>query len=213
MVRSRCWNTEGKQHVSNFEFKTVYDLGYTDKGGWTVEAEENLREYHKEQDAHWAWMRGRRFHAHPEDKGIPVEGTGVRRHRRSWTHNGTSVSSGSHVLSHYYADEGDKGRWVRKLVRRRERAMWLSEWQTEQNEDAYQGYAVDAYDAGEWFSSQSLMWDWYEDDYDVDSLYDNYSDFDCGDPYCDLCSFIIPSHSEYEERYGCNLPDCVECYR
>jgi hypothetical protein len=204
--------------MRQFEFKTVYDLGYTDKNGWTVEAEENWREYSQARDAHWAWMRGRRFHALPEDKGIPVSHTGKRKRRKCT--NGAGVSASSRVLSHYYADEGDKGRWVRKVVRNRERALWLSEWQDEQDNqgDPYgydwtdylrltdpQDYVYPAvYTTGVTTLDES-QWD-MEDD--------NYSDYTCGDTYCDMCSFIVPKeHTEYEERYGCDLPDCVECYR
>lgn len=158
--------------------------------------------------AYWEWIRNRRFHARQEDKGIPVPHTGVRRYRKSV--NGSGVSASSRVLSHYYANEGEKGSYVRKLVRSRERQMWRDEWLTEQNEDAYYGYAVDTYSAGEWFSDDPYEWDWYygEDDYPM------WVDMGCGDPHCVMCEreFNI-EHTEWEERFGCSLPDCVEIGR
>ncbi|WP_432006337.1 hypothetical protein [Streptomyces parvus] len=37
------------------------------------------------------------------------------------------MSAGSRVLEHRYADEGDKGGWIRRLVRRRETRLWKKE--------------------------------------------------------------------------------------
>lgn len=56
--------------------------------------------------------------------GIPVKGTG-RKHYRRTTQGGVSASS--HVVSHRYADEGEKGRLMRRLVRRREERLWKRE--------------------------------------------------------------------------------------
>ncbi len=138
------------------------------------------------QDAVYALV-AQREHAF-SSKGIPVPYTGFQ--RRYKHANGSGVSASSRVLSHYYADEGEKGSYVRKLVRSRERQMWRDEWLTEQNEDAYYGYAVDAYSAGEWFMDDPYEWDYYygEDDYDPED------------------------HTEWQERFGCDLPDCVMCY-
>lgn len=151
--------------------------------------------YRTDRDAYenvwrvWRSLRRKNFHALPEDKGIPVPHTGTRRYRKHV--NGSGVSASSRVLSHYYADEGEKGRYVRKLVRSRERAMWLDEWQREQNEDAEYGYARDVYSAGDWFSDDPYMWDWYygENDYDREDFYPvawdelwEYAD------YCETCN-------------------------
>lgn len=141
------------------------------------------------QCAEWAayreFCRKRRFHALPEDKGIPVPHTGYQ--RKFKYANGSGVSANSRILSHRYADEGEKGRNIRREVRRKERAQWLSEWQREQNEDAEYGYARDAYSAGEWFDDNPYMWDWYygEDDYDSEDYYPRAWD-DLWD-YCDHC--------------------------
>ena len=147
-------------------------------------------------------------------KGVPVPYTGGKKWRKGA--NGSGVSASSRVLSHYYADEGEKGRYVRKLVRSRERAMWLSEWQEEQNEDAVYGYAVDTYSAGEWFTDDPYEWDSYYGEEDYDDT-DSWIDMGCGDPYCDICErefrIDVEFHTEWEERFGCSLPDCVECYR
>ncbi|MFF7800214.1 hypothetical protein [Streptomyces olivaceus] len=37
------------------------------------------------------------------------------------------MSAGSRALGHRYADEGDKGGWMRRLVRRREARLWKKE--------------------------------------------------------------------------------------
>lgn len=58
----------------------------------------------------------------------PIPGTG----RRTW-HRPSSpgVSASSRVVQHHYADEGDKGRWIRRLVRRREAKLWNKEYREE----------------------------------------------------------------------------------
>lgn len=90
-------------------------------------------------------------------KGVPIPGVSFQRRYKHT--NGSGVSASSRVLSHYYVDEGDKGRWVRKVVRTRERQMWRDEWLREQFEsDEFD------YDVNEWFESEPLMWDWYDDD-------------------------------------------------
>ncbi|MFE4451458.1 hypothetical protein [Streptomyces sp. NPDC056796] len=37
------------------------------------------------------------------------------------------MSAGSHVVESRFADEGDKGGWIRRLVRRREARLWKKE--------------------------------------------------------------------------------------
>lgn len=141
----------------------------------------------------WRSLRRKTFHALPEEKGTPVPGTGGKRWRK-WSANNGGVSAGSHVISHHYASEGDKGRTVRKLVRSRERALWLDEWQQEQNQDAEYGYARDVYSAGDWFSDDPYAYDWYygEDDYDETDMWNDPDywgrvDMGCGDPWCHIC--------------------------
>jgi hypothetical protein len=152
--------------------------------------------------AYWEWIRNRRFHARQEDKGIPVPHTGYSRRRKPV--NGAGVSASSRVLSHHYADEGDKGRWVRKLVRNRERALWLSEWQEEQSYDPY-----DAETVAQWFYDNTddmdsdvipsaytvgeTVVEWPSDYYDPGpyNVYDyvNFDPYDFEDygPYCAYC--------------------------
>ncbi|MEU9605424.1 hypothetical protein [Streptomyces sp. NPDC048057] len=61
----------------------------------------------------------------------PVPGTGRKSPAalRSKTGGGLrgSVSAGSRILEHWYANEGDKGQWIRRLVRRREERLWKKE--------------------------------------------------------------------------------------
>ncbi|MEU5403751.1 hypothetical protein ABZ348_31215 [Streptomyces sp. NPDC005963] len=37
------------------------------------------------------------------------------------------MSAGSRILEHRYPDEGDRGPWIRRLVRRREERLWKKE--------------------------------------------------------------------------------------
>lgn len=110
------------------------------------------------QCAEWAvyreWQRKRRFHALPEDKGIPVPHTG---YGRTYKHkNGSGVSANSRILSHRYADEGEKGALIRREVRRKERAQWLMDaaWEME---------GPDASTVAQWFYDHS-------DDVDSDMI-------------------------------------------
>ncbi|MFE6493395.1 hypothetical protein [Streptomyces sp. NPDC057748] len=55
---------------------------------------------------------------------LPIPHTGRRRwHRR----RSRGVSASSRIIPHRYADEGDRGRWFRRLVRRREEKQWVRE--------------------------------------------------------------------------------------
>jgi hypothetical protein len=50
-----------------------------------------------------------------------------RRRRRSH-----GVSGSSRIVPHRYADEGDKGPWFRRLIRRREAKLWRGELDNDQ---------------------------------------------------------------------------------
>lgn len=131
---------------------------------WSEKDFEEWGQWRTELHAYWSWLSKRRFHALPEDKGIPVPHTGKWNRRKHA--NGSGVSASSRILSHRYADEGEKGTLIRREVRRKERAQWLSDWIDE-------GYDYeDAGNVSEWFGSRDLMWDWYEEDYGT---------------YCDVC--------------------------
>ncbi len=54
----------------------------------------------------------------------PVPGTGRSPHCRP---RSRGVSGGSRIVPHRFADEGDRGRPFRRLVRRRERNLWRKE--------------------------------------------------------------------------------------
>lgn len=142
-------------------------------------------------------------------RGVPVPGTGVRRYRKSV--NGAGVSANSRILPHRYADEGEKGREIRKMVRHRERALWLSEWQEEKSYDEY-----DAETVAQWFYDNS-------DDMDSDMIpcvytvgetvipvWDDYSSYDY-DPgpysisdYVDFNPYDFEGYAEY--CYFCGGP-------
>lgn len=152
----------------------------------------------QQQCKEWAeyreWCSKRRFHARPEEKGIPVPGTGYSGMRKS--RNGHGVSAGSRVLSHWYRDETweSKGE-TRRAVRRRESIMWREEWTEELTDTS------DTYSAGEWFATSILdridAADYYNPNRwnapdnggeSMGWLYEDeqYDDM-CGDPYCPFC--------------------------
>lgn len=59
---------------------------------------------------------------------MPVSRTGRWRSRAAWHRKtGRGVSANSRVLQHHYEDEGDKGQWVRRKVRRIEARLWRRE--------------------------------------------------------------------------------------
>lgn len=41
------------------------------------------------------------------------------------------VSANSRIVNHRYADEGDKGKWYRRFIRRREERFWRRELASE----------------------------------------------------------------------------------
>lgn len=59
----------------------------------------------------------------------PIPRTGRRRwHSRSnRAGRPNGLLGSSRILPHRYRDEGDKGQWFRRLVRRREERMWRRE--------------------------------------------------------------------------------------
>ncbi|WP_424892328.1 hypothetical protein [Streptomyces sp. XH2] len=55
----------------------------------------------------------------------PVPRTGKRKRRK--VKNARTGTVGSKILPGRYSDEGEKGPWFRRLVRRREACQWRSE--------------------------------------------------------------------------------------
>ncbi len=158
----------------------------------------------------WRTLRRKTFHALPEEKGKPVPGTGVRRSRGKWTHNGAGVSANSRILSHHYADEGETGKAHRREIRRKERALWLSEWEREQMEEES---AYDTETVAQWFydTTQDMDSDVIPSVYTVgetvvewpSDYYDEYgySDYSCGDPFCDICGYSYDSYEWEDDDY------------
>jgi hypothetical protein len=69
---------------------------------------------------------------HATKKGVPVSRLcGSRQRKVTSAHAGKpgGVSSGSHILQHYYRDERAPGSGAaqRRLIRRKERRMWQNE--------------------------------------------------------------------------------------
>lgn len=132
----------------------------------------------------WRSLRRRNFHALPEEKGVPVAGTGINgnnaRRTRYKSVNGAGVSASSHVVS-LWPDEGEKGRWVRKLVRRRERALWQRDWRDE-------GYDVEeASTVAQWFYDNST-----DLDYDPDIIPSVYT----------VGETVVEWPNDYYDEYG-----------
>lgn len=57
------------------------------------------------------------------EKGIPVPGTGNYRWHSGKNSGKAGVIANSHVVSHRYADEGEKGPSLRREIKRKERIM------------------------------------------------------------------------------------------
>ncbi|GGY88777.1 hypothetical protein CP967_31255 [Streptomyces nitrosporeus] len=59
----------------------------------------------------------------------PVPGTGRPRwhSRKNRAGRPNGLLSASRIIPHRYADEGDKGPWFRRIVRRREARLWKKE--------------------------------------------------------------------------------------
>lgn len=91
---------------------------------------------------------------HATEKGVPVPRTGCYG-RRKYV-NGSGVSANSRVLSHRYRDEGEKGKILRREIKRKERALWRSEATQEIQE--YRDY--------------ECGWTLYDPEYD--DMYDEY---------------------------------------
>ena len=143
----------------------------------TVKGWEAWRQQCEDWAAYREFCRKRRFHALPEDKGIPVPHTGYSRRRKPV--NGAGVSANSRV-THYFADEGEKGAYVRRIVRRKERALWLSEWQEEQSYDPY-----DVETVAQWFYDNT-------DDMDSDVIPSVYT----------VGETVVEWPSDYYDEYG-----------
>lgn len=60
-------------------------------------------------------------------RGTPIPRTGRSRRWHPGRGRNHGVSANSRILPHRYADEGDKGQWFRRVIRRREKAMWVRE--------------------------------------------------------------------------------------
>jgi len=105
---------------------------------------------------------------HATEKGVPV--SRLRSGGRRKYKNGAGVSANSRVLSHHYRDEGERGKTLRREIKRKERVLWLREWEREQQEEAEYGYAVEDYD-------------WT----DYDALTDPYDFYDVEEYECPVC--------------------------
>lgn len=156
---------------------TRESFGYSDKYGWTEKGWERWLEYRQELYAYWAWLSKRRFHALPEDKGIPVPHTGRSRWHSAKDSGKTGVIGSSRMLPHRYMDEGDKGKGHNRHIKRLERSLWQREWEDESNA------LEDASTASEWFASLDDEW-WEYDDTDD---YPTWVDMGCGDEQCKIC--------------------------
>lgn len=139
-----------------------------------------------------------------EGKGVPVPFTGGKSWRKPL--NGAGVSANSRIVSRY-ADEGEKGKDVRRTVRRMEERMWRMDWVDE-------GYDIeDASTVAQWFYDMSddtdsdmipsvytvgeTVVEWPNDYYDEYGYaydpYDYYGDYD----YVDFNPYDFEGYAEY----------------
>lgn len=143
------------------------------RADWTDKDFDEWGVWRNDLYAYWSWLSKRRFHALPEDKGIPVPGTGSSRWHSGKNSGKTGVIGSSRMLPHRYMDEGDKGKSHNRHIKRLERRLWLQDWLDE-------GYDhEDAVTVGEWFSRSSEWWE-------VDDSED-WEPRDCGNRYCEIC--------------------------
>lgn len=138
-------------------------------------------------------------------KGVPVPFTGGKSWRKPL--NGAGVSANSRIVSRY-ADEGEKGKDVRRTVRRMEERMWRMDWVDE-------GYNIEeASTVAQWFYDMSddtdsdmipsvytvgetvVEWpnDYYDDYGYAYDPYDYYGDYD----YTDYDREMMGEYPEYE---------------
>ena len=135
-------------------------------------------------------------------KGVPVPFTGGKAWRKPL--NGAGVSANSRIVTRF-ADEGEKGKDVRRTVRRLDNLMWRADWTDE-------GYDVEeASTVAQWFYDNSddtdsdilpsvytvgeTVVEWPNDEYGY--AYDDYDYYpnpydwemsgDYPDGYCDYC--------------------------
>lgn len=99
------------------EFPLSHNFPDTVKG-WAAR-EKNRADWY----AFWRYLANLRFHTPQEDKGVPVEGTGKYRWHSGKNSGKTGVSGNSHVVSHRYMGEGDKGPGHRREIKVKERVM------------------------------------------------------------------------------------------
>lgn len=145
----------------------------------TIKGWEAWRENRTAWYEYWAWNAKRRFHARPEDKGIPVPGTGRWRWHSSKNSGKTGVIGSSRMLPHRYMDEGDKGKGHNRHIKRLERALWQREWLDE-------GYDVeDAVTVAQWFYDMS-------DDTDSDLIPSVYT----------VGETVVEWPNDYYDEYG-----------
>lgn len=120
------------------------------------------------------WERPKMKHA--ERKGIPVPRTGYRRWHSGANKGKSGVIANSHVVSHRYMSEGDKGPSLRREIKRKERVIVALE--IAEGLDDYYADVEDEY------LSSLPEWELWE--YEGYPEYDEYG-YECGDPYCDIC--------------------------
>lgn len=72
-------------------------------------------------DASYSRVRAREYAR--SEKGIPVPGTGRMAAPSGKNSGKTGVIGNSHVVSHRYMDEGEKGPSLRREIKRKERIM------------------------------------------------------------------------------------------
>lgn len=172
MYRTRAFNYTTGERMDRPEFPRSSD--YPHESEWYtayyayVSAMKVFDAFAEQCPAFPMYQRPKKIHA--KEKGIPVPRTGYR-HWNSGANKGkTGVIANSHVVSHRYMDEGDKGSSLRREIKRKERIL-VSQEIAEGMEDYY----ADSEEEYDWTDYLALT-----DPYD-------YYESGCGDMWCHIC--------------------------
>jgi hypothetical protein len=173
MYRIRAFNRTTGESMQRPEFPRLLD--YPHNSDWYqayyvyLSAVKRFDAFAAECPAFPAYQRPKMVHA--TERGIPVPRTGYRRWNSGANKGKTGVIANSHVVSHRYMDEGDKGSSLRREIKRKERILVSQEIA-----EGIEEYRMET----------EIPDDEYED----------YYEFGCGDSLCSVCGWNTESDDE-----------------
>lgn len=129
MYLDRAFNYETREFMNKPEYPRFSDYGYISE--WLpayyayLSAKKVYDAFAAECPEYPMWERPKMVHA--KKRGIPVPRTGYRRWHSEANKGKSGVIANSHVVSHRYMSEGEKGPDLRREIKRKERVMVASE--------------------------------------------------------------------------------------